>query len=208
MKQPFKGSMTLALTGASGAAYGLRLLTALIQARYQVHFLMSDAAKIVVKTELGLDWPADPEQLAVHLTEQYQGMPEQIKVWAAKDWFSPVASGSGAPKTMVICPCSGGTLAAIAHGLSDNLVERAADVILKEKGRLILVPRETPLSTLHLQNMLSLSQMGVTIMPAAPGFYHQPTQIEELLDFMVARILDHLGIENQASQRWGVDDKA
>ncbi|MCE2570996.1 flavin prenyltransferase UbiX [Motilimonas eburnea] len=200
--------MTLALTGASGAAYGLRLLTALIQARYQVHFLMSDAAKIVVKTELGLDWPADPEQLAVHLTEQYQGMPEQIKVWAAKDWFSPVASGSGAPKTMVICPCSGGTLAAIAHGLSDNLVERAADVILKEKGRLILVPRETPLSTLHLQNMLSLSQMGVTIMPAAPGFYHQPTQIEELLDFMVARILDHLGIENQASQRWGVDDKA
>jgi 4-hydroxy-3-polyprenylbenzoate decarboxylase len=142
--------------------------------------------------------------LAAHLTAQYQAKPEQIKVWAAKDWFSPVASGSGAPKTMVICPCSGGTLAAIAHGLSDNLVERAADVILKERGRLILVPRETPFSTLHLQNMLSLSQMGVTIMPAAPGFYHKPTSIDELLDFMVARILDHLGIENTASERWGV----
>ncbi|MFO6423967.1 UbiX family flavin prenyltransferase [Motilimonas sp. KMU-193] len=206
MKQPFKGSLTLALTGASGAAYGLRLLNALVQAQYQVHFLMSDAAKIVVKTELDLDWPELPAQLAEHLTKEYQAQPEQIKVWAGKDWFSPVASGSGAPKTMVICPCSGGTLAAIAHGLSDNLVERAADVILKERGRLILVPRETPLSTLHLQNMLSLSQMGVTIMPAAPGFYHQPTTIEELYDFMVARILDHLGIENKASQRWGIDD--
>ncbi len=206
MNQLFNGSLTLALTGASGAAYGLRLLSALVQAQYQVHFLMSDAAKIVVKTELDLDWPEQPQQLADHLIKQYQAKPEQIKVWASKDWFSPVASGSGAPKTMVICPCSGGTLAAIAHGLSDNLVERAADVILKERGRLILVPRETPLSTLHLQNMLSLSQMGVTIMPAAPGFYHKPTEIEELLDFMVARILDHLGIENKASQRWGVDD--
>jgi len=200
----FKGCLTLGLTGASGAAYGTRLLAALVSADYQVHFLMSEAAKIVVRTELDEIWPDEPVALAAHLTAQYQAKPEQIKVWAAKDWFSPVASGSGAPKTMVICPCSGGTLAAIAHGLSDNLVERAADVILKERGRLILVPRETPFSTLHLQNMLSLSQMGVTIMPAAPGFYHKPTSIDELLDFMVARILDHLGIENTASERWGV----
>lgn len=200
----FKGCLTLGLTGASGAAYGTRLLAALVGADYQVHFLMSEAAKIVVRTELDEIWPDEPEALAAHLTAQYQAKPDQIKVWAAKDWFSPVASGSGAPKTMVICPCSGGTLAAIAHGLSDNLVERAADVILKERGRLILVPRETPFSTLHLQNMLSLSQMGVTIMPAAPGFYHKPTSIDELLDFMVARILDHLGIENTASERWGV----
>lgn len=202
----FSGSLTLGLTGASGAAYGTRLLSALVRAGYQVHFLMSDAAKIVVRTELEEIWPDEPEALAAHLTEQHQAQPEQIKVWASKDWFSPVASGSGAPKTMVICPCSSGTLAAIAHGLSDNLVERAADVILKERGRLILVPRETPFSTLHLQNMLSLSQMGVTIMPAAPGFYHKPSSIDELLDFMVARILDHLGIDNNASQRWGCED--
>ncbi|RJG42064.1 flavin prenyltransferase UbiX [Motilimonas pumila] len=203
MSKQFKGQITLALTGASGAAYGVALLSRLVQFGYQVHFLMSEAAKVVVATELQQTWPQQPHELAKYLSEQTQAVPEQIKVYSGLDWFSPVASGSGAPKTMVICPCSGGTLASICHGLSDNLVERAADVILKERGRLILVPRETPFSTLHLQNMLSLSQMGVTIMPAAPGFYHHPQSIDDLIDFMVARILDHLNIDNEVSQRWG-----
>lgn len=206
MSKQFKGQITLALTGASGAAYGVALLSRLVEFGYQVHFLMSEAAKVVVATELQQRWPQEPQALAQYLSEQTQAQPEQIKVYTGLDWFSPVASGSGAPKTMVICPCSGGTLASICHGLSDNLVERAADVILKERGKLILVPRETPFSTLHLQNMLSLSQMGVTIMPAAPGFYHHPETIDDLVDFMVARILDHLAIENDVSQRWGHQD--
>ncbi|OOF21345.1 aromatic acid decarboxylase [Salinivibrio sp. IB574] len=121
--------------------------------------------------------------------------------------LSPVASGSAAPKQMVVCPCSAGSLASIAHGLSDNLIERAADVVLKERGQLLLVVRETPFSTLHLENMHKLSQMGVTIMPAAPGFYHQPQSIDDLVDFMVARILDHIGAEQQLVPRWGYDQR-
>ena len=114
-----------------------------------------------------------------------------------------MASGSAAPKQMVVCPCSTGSLSAIANGASDNLVERAADVVIKERGQLILVPREMPLSSIHLEHMLKLSQMGVTIMPAAPGFYHQPKSISDLVDFVVARILDHLGLDQQLMARWG-----
>ena len=120
-----------------------------------------------------------------------------------EEWFSPVASGSAAPKQMVVCPCSTGTLSAVACGASDNLIERAADVVLKERGQLIMVPREMPLSSLHLENMLKLSQMGVVMMPAAPGFYHQPQSIADLIDFVVARILDHLGVDQQLMARWG-----
>jgi 4-hydroxy-3-polyprenylbenzoate decarboxylase len=104
---------------------------------------------------------------------------------------------------MIVCPCSTGTLAAISQGMSDNLIERAADVVIKERGQLILVPRETPYSTIHLQNMLTLSQMGVTIMPASPGFYHNPKSINDLIDFMVGRMLDHLGIDQTIMPRWG-----
>ena len=137
------------------------------------------------------------------LTERYQAKPEQITVFGKEQWFSPVASGSAAPKQMVVCPCSTGTLAAISQGMSDNLIERAADVVIKERGQLIMVPRETPFSTIHLANMHSLSQMGVTIMPAAPGFYHNPQSINDLIDFMVGRMLDHLGIEQTIMPRWG-----
>lgn len=118
-----------------------------------------------------------------------------------------MASGSAAPSKMVVCPCSTGTLSSIAIGASDNLIERAADVVLKERGQLILVPREMPLSSIHLENMLKLSQMGATIMPAAPGFYHNPKTIDDLVDFVVARILDHLGIEQSLVARWGYQSK-
>ena len=147
--------------------------------------------------------PSSPEKASQYFIEKYQAKPDQIIVFGKEQWFSPVASGSAAPKTMIVCPCSTGTLAAIAHGMSDNLIERAADVVIKERGQLILVPRETPFSTIHLQNMLSLSQNGATIMPAAPGFYHNPKSIDDLIDFMVGRILDHLGIEQTLMPRWG-----
>lgn len=199
----FTKKITLAITGASGSAYALRLLECLLAANYQIYVLCSSAAKVVFDTEVGLKLPSSPDAASQFLTDKFQAKPEQITVFGKEQWFSPVASGSAAPKQMVVCPCSTGTLAAISQGMSDNLIERAADVVIKERGQLILVPRETPFSTIHLQNMLSLSQQGVTIMPAAPGFYHNPESIEDLVDFMVGRMLDHLGIEQSIMPRWG-----
>ncbi|MGY3867339.1 flavin prenyltransferase UbiX [Aeromonas bivalvium] len=195
--------ITLALTGASGAPYALRLLQCLVQADYQVFVLASSAARVVLKTEQGIDWPASPKALSEQLCREFGAKEGQIVACGKEEWFSPVASGSAAPKQMVVCPCSMGTVSAIAHGASDSLLERAADVVIKERGQLILVPRETPFSAIHLENMLSLARLGVTIMPAAPGFYHEPKSIEDLVDFMVARILDHLGIDHGLTARWG-----
>ncbi|EGR2417728.1 UbiX family flavin prenyltransferase [Vibrio cholerae] len=200
-------TITLAWTGASGAPYGLRLLQCLLAADYQVYLLISSAARVVLATEHGLKLPANPEAAQAALVAHLGCASDKLVVCGKEDWFSPVASGSAAPKQMVVCPCSAGSVAAIAHGMSDNLIERAADVVLKERGQLLLVVRETPFSTLHLENMLKLSHMGVTIMPAAPGFYHQPQSIDDLVDFMVARILDHLGIEQALVPRWGYDQR-
>lgn len=199
----FNKQVTLAFTGASGAPYGLALLKQLVAANIQVFLLFSSAAKVVLATEEKMKLPSGKEAQQAFFTEWTQAQPGQIHVFGKEEWFSPVASGSAAPKHMVVCPCSTGTLSAIATGASDNLIERAADVVIKERGQLVLVVRETPFSTIHLQNMLSLSQMGVTIMPAAPGFYHQPESIADLVDFMVARILDHLQIEQTSVPRWG-----
>lgn len=195
--------ITLAITGASGAPYALRLLEMLVAAEYQVYVLISSAAKVVFTAEEDIKIPARPDAAAAFFTQHFNAREGQITVCGKEEWFSPVASGSAAPKQMVVCPCSTGTLSAIACGASDNLIERAADVVIKERGQLILVPREMPLSSLHLENMLKLSQMGVTIMPAAPGFYHQPKTIADLVDFVVARILDHLGLDQQLMARWG-----
>ena len=195
-------SVILAMTGASGAQYGLRLLDSLVQAGWDVLFLISDAARVVVDTETGLDLPPD-DQLEAFLTLNFDAEPGQISVSSRQDWFSPAASGSSSYRSMVICPASGGTLSAIAHGASNNLIERAADVALKERRQLIVVPRETPVSELHLENMLKLSRMGVTVMPASPGFYQNPETVEDLVDFMVARILDQLGIDQQLLPKWG-----
>lgn len=203
VKSDFNGKITLAITGASGAAYALRLIECLILANYQLYILCSSAARIVLDTEVGVKIPGSPDAASKFLTEKYQAKDQQITVFGKEQWFSPVASGSSAPKRMVVCPCSTGTMAAICHGMSDNLIERAADVVIKERGQLILMVRETPYSTLHLQNMLSLSQQGVTIMPASPGFYHKAETIEDLIDFMVGRVLDHLSIEQDIMPRWG-----
>ncbi len=202
--------ITLVWSGASGASYGIRVLECLLSSDYVVYLLISSAARVVLAIEHCLKLPASPEAAKVILS-QYLGLKtvptDKLIVCGKEDWFSPVASGSSAPRKMVVCPCSMGFLAAIAHGMSDNLSERAADVVLKERGQLLLVVRETPFSTLHLINMLKLSKMGVTIMPAAPGFYHQPQSIEDLVDFMVARILDHLGVEQGLVSCWGYDSR-
>jgi len=199
----FEKQITLAITGASGSAYALRLLECLVAANYQIYLLCSSAAKVVFDTEVGLKVPSSPDAASQFFIDKFNAKAEQIIVFGKEQWFSPVASGSAAPKLMVVCPCSTGTLAAISQGMSDNLIERAADVVIKERGQLILVARETPYSTIHLQNMLTLSQMGVTIMPASPGFYHNPESINDLIDFMVGRILDHLGVDQNIMPRWG-----
>lgn len=195
--------ITLAITGASGAPYALSLLSSLVKADYQVYVLMSSAARVVFATEENIKVPSRPDEASAFFTEHCRAASGQITVFGKEEWFSPVASGSAAPKQMVICPCSTGTLSAVANGASDNLIERAADVVIKERGQLIMVPREMPLSTIHLENMLSLSRMGVTMMPAAPGFYHNPKGIQDLVDFVVARILDHLGVAQSLVARWG-----
>lgn len=200
----FSDDITLAITGASGVPYALRLLQCLVKANYRVHLLISSAAKVVIATEQeDANVPAQPAAAAAYFKHRYEAKEGQILCYGKEEWFSPVASGSAAPKKMVICPCSTGTLSAVATGASDNLIERAADVVIKERGQLILVLRETPFSTIHLENMLKLSQIGVTVMPAAPGFYHKPQSIDDLIDFMVGRMLDHLGIEQTIMPRWG-----
>src|SRR5690606_31128450 len=198
----FTRTITLAITGASGAQYGLRLLECLLAANCRVYLLISQAAQTVIATETDEKLPefsAWPE----HFEQRFAHAPGQLRVFARDDWFAPVASGSSAPASMVICPCSTGTLSAIATGASNNLIERAADVALKERRQLILVPRESPYSTIHLENMLTLSRMGAVILPASPGFYHQPQSIDDLIDFVVARILNQLGIEQTLLKRWG-----
>lgn len=202
MSQP---TITLAITGASGAPYGLRLLQCLLAADCKVYLLLSAAAEVVIRTETDLDLPETLEDQQAFFTRLYSADEDQLQLFARDDWFSPVASGSSSPSSMVICPASGGTISAIAHGASNNLIERAADVVLKERRKLILVPRETPYSQIHLENMLKLTQMGAIILPASPGFYMQPQSISELVDFIVSRILDQLGIEQNLMHRWGED---
>lgn len=196
-------TIILALSGASGVQYGVRLLEYLLAEQHRVYLLVTKAAQVVIAMETELDWPAAPKALQEKLCTQFQVSNEQLKVCGENEWASPIASGSSSVDAMVVCPCSMGTLSSIAAGASANLMERAADVILKERKPLILVPRETPFSEIHLENMLKLARMTATILPANPGFYNKPQKIDDLVNFMVARILDHLGIEQTLQPRWG-----
>ena len=171
----------------------------------RVYLLISQAGQVVLKMEAGLDAPARRDEAEVFFTEYFDAQPGQIRVFGRQEWTAPVASGSNPPEAMVVCPCTTGTLARIAAGLSTDLIDRAADVTSKEGRKLILVVRETPFSVIHLENMLRLARAGAVIMPANPGFYFNPTRVEEIIDFMVARVLDHLRVEHQLGHRWGDD---
>ena len=195
--------LALAITGASGAAYALRLLEILLQLEQRVDLMVSAPGQIVIDMETGLKLPGQTGGIQRVLAEKYRAAEGQLRVFGREEWTAPVASGSSAPRAMVVCPCTTGTLAGIAAGTSQNLIERAADVAIKEGRKLILVPRETPFSALHLENMLKLARLGVVILPPNPGFYQQPESIDDLVDFVVARILDQLGIDNELSPRWG-----
>ncbi|MBT2969841.1 MAG: aromatic acid decarboxylase [gamma proteobacterium symbiont of Ctena orbiculata] len=202
MKQK-QAPIAVAITGASGSAYALRLLESLLASGRDIYLMISQAGQIVLKMESDLDLPGQPAEMEKRLTQRFQARPGQLQVFGRQQWMAPVASGSNPPSAMVVCPCTTGTLAAIACGASNDLIERAADVVLKERRKLILVVRETPFSAIHLENMLKLSRMGAIIMPANPGFYHNPATLDEIVDFMVARILDQLDIEHSLMPRWG-----
>lgn len=205
MKRSRDRIVTVAMTGASGAQYGLRLIECLIKADYGVYLMFTKAAQIVVGSETDCTLPGRTGEQTRFLSARFGAADGQLRVFADEEWSSPVASGSGAPHRMVVCPCSMATVSSIASGASDNLLERAADVVIKESGKLVLVPRETPFSAIHLENMLKLARLGVVILPANPGFYNRPTRVEELVDFIVSRVLDQIGVENDLMARWGVD---
>ena len=195
--------ITLAITGASGAQYGLRLLECVLAQGCDVALMISRAAEVVINTETQHHIPSDFEQQQAWVKRRYGFAVGRVTLYSRDDWFCPAASGSSAPSHMVICPASGGCISALAHGASNNLIERAGDVALKERRPLIVVAREGPYSQVHLENMLKLTQMGAVIIPASPGFYQNPKTVDDLIDFVVARILDQLGLEQTLLPKWG-----
>lgn len=199
-------TISLAITGASGGIYGLRLLECLIAADRPVYLMISEAGRLVLKMEHDVALPGRSADAEAMLRQRFGANPGQLHVFGPRQWTAPVASGSGAPRRMAVCPCTTGSLGRIAAGTSDGLIERAADVVLKERGRLVLVVRETPLSEVHLENMLKLSRMGAVILPANPGFYNRPQSVAEIVDFVVARTLDQLGVDQSLTPRWGIPD--
>lgn len=196
--------IVVAITGASGSVYGVRLTEELLRAGCRVTLLLSRAGLDVLRYETGLEWEGSTSERQ-ELMRSYFGAGTQLRHFDDKDLFAPAASGSSAPEAVIVAPCSMGTLGRIAGGMGTNLIDRAADVALKERRRLILVPRETPLNALHLENMLRIARAGGQIVPAMPAFYHRPKKIEELVDFVVGKILDSLGIRHKLFQRWGED---
>lgn len=215
--------IVLALTGASGAAYGVRLLQQLTLSGFSIHLLISPSAGAVLAQELGIDlgscrttplpllrfaWQStgEPMRRWLPLTDrELRETLDRITMHDYRNFMTPIASGSFLTSGMVVCPCSGATLSGIVHASGNNLIQRAADVHLKEHRKLILVPRETPMSVFQLENLHRAAQAGAIVMPAMPGWYHGVTSPIDLIDFLVARILDHLGVEHRLMQRWGVD---
>ncbi len=198
-----KRHLAVAITGASGAIYGIRLIEELLLAGCRLSIMISPSGLAVLKEETGLAWPDDAAAQSAVLRGYFRVEDATLTCYGADDFFSPLASGSAAPEAMIVAPCSMGSLARIAAGLSSNLLERAADVMLKEGKPLILLPRETPLSAIHLENMLKLARLGVKIIPAMPGFYNKPQTVDDIVNFMVGKMLDQLGVEHSLFKRWG-----
>jgi flavin prenyltransferase len=196
-----KPNFVLGVTGASGAAYAVRLLRVLCDAGCQIDLSISPSGQAVIKQELGIELDLERFDLARLLPEG--ALSGTVRYHDYRDMLAPMASGSHRTAGMVICPCSGSTLSAVAHGASTNLIHRAADVHLKERRKLVLVPRETPLSVVYLDNMRRCAEAGAVVLPAVPGFYHSPRTIDDLVDFVVARICDQLAVEHSLMRRWG-----
>jgi len=203
IEQTAPKKVTLIMTGASGAQYGIRLLEELVKANTQITLLLSRPAQIVINTETDYKVPGRAEDAGKYFSDLFNAKPNQIKAYEREQWMAPIASGSGVGDVTIVCPCTTGTLSAIAVGSSNNLIERACDVALKERKKLILVIRETPFSEIHLENMLKLARMNAVILPANPGFYHKPESLDDIVDFMVARILEHVGLEQHLLPSWG-----
>ncbi len=195
-------NIVVGITGASGSIYGLRLVAELLRAKHHVTLLVTNAGRQVTAFETALNLADDVQQCRDQLNA-YFGVQDNLSYYALDDFFAPVASGSSTPDALVICPCSMGTAGRIAAGLSDNLLERVADVALKERKQLLLVPRETPFNRIHLENLLRLTDAGAQILPAMPAFYQQPQTIEDLVNFVVGKALDALGVEHSLFKRWG-----
>ncbi len=196
-------TIAVAFTGASGMPYGVRLVECLLRAGVKVWLIYSQAAQIVAKQEMDLVLPTQPREAQRLFAEMFGAQDGQLAVYGRDDWNAPLASGSNPPDAYVICPCTMGTLAEVAAGMARDLVTRGADVVLKEGRKLILVPRETPFSAIHLENMLKLTRAGAVILPPNPGFYHHPQDVQGVVNFVVARILDQLGVPHQLMARWG-----
>ncbi|MBT4923367.1 MAG: UbiX family flavin prenyltransferase [Candidatus Thioglobus sp.] len=194
--------IAIALTGASGMPYAITLLKELVKTQKKIYVMISTAANTVIAMETDLSLGADTKTIEENLTDYLGAKDGQLEVFSKNQWTAPVASGSNPPRAMVVCPCTMSTLSAIANGHADNLMHRAADVVIKEQKKLILVPRETPYSAIHLENMLKLSRLGVVIMDANPAFYQNPNSIDDLVNFVVARILDHLDVEHDLAAPW------
>jgi flavin prenyltransferase len=195
--------VALAMTGASGAQYGLRLLECLLGGGCRVTLMVSKPAQVVIGMETDLALPSRPAEIRRFFCTRHGVPPERLVVHGREEWTAPVASGSAAPDAMVVCPCTTATVSALATGASRSLIERAGDVVLKERRTLVLVVREMPFSQIHLANMLALARAGAVIMPANPGFYHRPASVSALVDFVVARVLDHLGVPQTLMPAWG-----
>lgn len=194
--------IAIALTGASGMPYALTLLQELVKSQEKIYVMLSTAANTVIAMETDLNLGSNTKVIEKNLAQYLGAKDGQIEVFSKNQWTAPVASGSNPPQAMVVCPCTMSTLSAIAHGSADNLMHRAADVVIKENKKLILVPRETPYSAIHLENMLKLSRLGVSIIDANPAFYQNPQTIQDLVNFVVARILDHLEVKHDLLPPW------
>ena len=195
-------TIAVGLTGASGVHYGLRVLRGLVEADTRVYLLVSQAAQVVLKMEAGLEVPSRPAEAKRFFSDYLGAAPGQLRVFGRQEWTAPVASGTSPPDAMVVCPCTTGTLASIAAGLSQDLMDRAADVALKERRPLVLVPRETPLSSIHLRRLLEASEAGASIVPAMPAFYHRPVTLQDAVDHVVGKVLTTLGLEQTLFPPW------
>ncbi len=197
------GVYTVAISGASGAPYALRVLQELARGGHRLYVSITREGRSIVHDETGLLLKGTAAEIQQSLAEAVRSGKDQLRYFDEDDLYATISSGSAPVDAMVVVPCSMKTLAAIAHGFASNLIERAADVTLKERRKLVIVPRETPLSAIHLRNMLTLAEAGAHMIPAMPAFYHHPKNTQDMVDFIAGRVLDALGLENDLSPRWG-----